>query len=693
MSVRSEYSLAASDLTFGELLRILGRRKWLIGANIVLFLILAALLTYFSSDRWSTVVRLEVLGRTQTNPSLIDDPVLQQIITQSVNLDVPTQVQLLQSQEVYVNTLNYADIPLPDFNEIDSVERAPKITAQQVQLNNIVQVEVEAASREDALRIRQALPVAFEEFILARIRAELDSAQGVAEQQLEDARPVRDKAQKALNDYLNTRKITTIPDEANRRQMEADRINERLRQARAEEAAARTSYEARRDALDRLRTEEPTITEETDVPNRTERLTAELALQAAEAQLALLQEKYLDDHPAIRAQRSQIALEKSKLEKVPERLKDSVTVPNPQIRTLELSLGEALALWRGAQAALREAEADAAVAPGNIQDLLSSREELSKLENDLQEAQLELDSKVELFSRLQGKSADIRDAVKDATQASAPRQTSPRWLINLALGVVLGLAFGVVVGIARDIALDQVNRPEEAAGLAGAEVLARIPKRARGRGALITDPQKARAFEAYRLLRAGVLSQLERLGGKSILITSTDEAEGKTVVAGNLGVAMTLDGRRTLLIDGNLREPKLAKLMQAEIETGLDAVLLGQKSFQEAVTQTRIPNLDLLAPSGPVANSTEALASDQMAEIIAEAARRYDVVIVDSPESYTTADARELSRHCTGVLYVVEPQAANKSRMEEAVSLVRQAGSRVIGVAMNKDKGARSRLS
>jgi capsular exopolysaccharide synthesis family protein len=270
---------------------------------------------------------------------------------------------------------------------------------------------------------------------------------------------------------------------------------------------------------------------------------------------------------------------------------------------------------------------------------------------------------------------------------------SPRWAINLALGLLLGLIFGVVVGIARDIALDQVTQPEEAAGLAGAEVLARIPKRARGRAALITDPQKARAFEAYRLLRAGVLSQLERLGGKSLLITSTEEAEGKTVVVGNLGVAMTLDGRRTLLIDGNLREPKLAKLMQAEVETGLDAVLLGQKAFAEAVTQTRIPNLDLLAPSGPVANSTEALASDQMAEIIAEASRLYDVVIVDSPESYTTADARELSRHCTGVLYVVEPQAANKTRMEEAVSLVRQAGSRIIGVAMNKDKGARSRLS
>jgi capsular exopolysaccharide synthesis family protein len=693
MSVRSEYSLAASDLTFGELLRILGRRKWLIFANVILFLLLAALVTFFSPERWSTIVRLEVLGRTQTNPSLVDDPVLQQIITQSVNLDVPTQVELLQSQEVYISTLNYANIDLPNFEEIDSVEKAPKITAQQVQLNNIVQIEVEASSKEDALALRTVLPITFENFIIARIRAELESAKGVAQQQLADARPERDKAQKALNDYLNARQLTSLGDEAGRRQLEADRINERLRQARSEEAAARRNYESRRNSLDQLIREEPTVTEETDVPNRQERIAAERALQAAEAQLVLLQEKFRDDHPAIRAQRSQIALEKDTLAKIPERLKESVTVPNPQIRTLELSVNEALAFWRGAEAALSQAEADAAVAPNDIQDLLGSREEIARLENNLQEKQLELDSKIELASRLEGKSADIRDAVKDATQATAPRQTSPRWAINLALGLLLGLIFGVVVGIARDIALDQVTQPEEAAGLAGAEVLARIPKRARGRAALITDPQKARAFEAYRLLRAGVLSQLERLGGKSLLITSTEEAEGKTVVAGNLGVAMTLDGRRTLLIDGNLREPKLAKLMQAEIETGLDAVLLGQKSFAEAVTQTRIPNLDLLAPSGPLANSTEALASDQMAEIIAEASRLYDVVIVDSPESYTTADARELSRHCTGVLYVVEPQAANKTRMEEAVSLVRQAGSRVIGVAMNKDKGARSRLS
>ncbi len=683
----SSYSMTASDLTFAELIKLFARRKWIIIVNALIFLALAAAFSFFSKPVWQKEVRILLEGRTQGNTGVSGDPILDAVINQQGIIDVPTGMEILQQQDIYVETLNRAGIPIP---RRDQMEDAPRITIEQIGISNAIMVTIRARSEEDANAIARWLPEVYEEEIAERLQDPVRSAISVVSSDVTEAEDAVEKAEQALIDYQKENQVVSPTIEIPLRIQAEQEAERRLRDAQADVASAELRLDSLEASLDSTPAE---ISEQFEEPNREQLEAARQLLDEllAEKQAALA--SYKPGNPVIKQLDARIEAQRQRIERLPKTIARTMKRPNPLLDVMKQKVADARADLQAARAVERRLEAITPSVSNDVSEVITTQGEQQKLERDIEEAQKTLDLKRDLLDKLHLKDNEIREPVQNISQMGDAEQTSPRWVINLILGLVLGLVVGAMVAIGRDLALDRVNYPVEAAGIAGAEVLARVPKRARARHPLIRDPQKARAFESYRQLRAGVLMGLRGRGDNALLVSSTKEGEGKTVVAGNLAVAMVLDGRRTVLVDGNLRSPKVDRLFSASSEHGLTDVLLGKVGTDGALVETEVEGLFLLTAGSALANPTEALGSPAMQGLLEELRAKFDVVIVDAPQASVTADTHELTRSVKNILYVVELEKANKTLMEESIAMLRQVGGHILGIVLNKDPSAKERIS
>jgi capsular exopolysaccharide synthesis family protein len=244
---------------------------------------------------------------------------------------------------------------------------------------------------------------------------------------------------------------------------------------------------------------------------------------------------------------------------------------------------------------------------------------------------------------------------------------------------------GVCLALLQEYLDDRINSPEDARRLLDAPILSYVPlvdqpdarllHRSNGGGSLL---------ESYRVMRSNVQFATVDSATSSIVITSTAPGEGKSVTATNLAIAMALDGRKVILVDADLRRPTLHEKLETDHRPGLTNVLVGRSSLEEALKDTGIPGLKLLA-SGPLPpNPAELLNSRAMAQVHETLREMADVVIFDSPPFLATADAQVLSSMADGVIYVVQLGEAKKSPVKHSSELLRQAHARVLGVVFNK---------
>jgi len=192
------------------------------------------------------------------------------------------------------------------------------------------------------------------------------------------------------------------------------------------------------------------------------------------------------------------------------------------------------------------------------------------------------------------------------------------------------------------------------------------------------------AAEAYRMLRTSLTFLVPQEGLRTILISSPGPGEGKTATAANLAVTLAQAGRQVLLIDADLRGPKLAKLFGVAQEAGLTNVLVGESSPSQAIAQTPVPGLHLL-PSGPIPpNPGELLSGSIFRDLLGACKREYDRVVIDTPPVLTVADVTAIAAMADGVLLVAEAGITRRENLAEAKQRLEQAGGRVMGVVLNK---------
>ena len=169
----------------------------------------------------------------------------------------------------------------------------------------------------------------------------------------------------------------------------------------------------------------------------------------------------------------------------------------------------------------------------------------------------------------------------------------------------------------------------------------------------------------------------------SLLITSTQPAEGKTTVASNLAISLAQLGHRVLLVDADLRFPSLHKLFGAGGSLGLVSYLTGQQDWRALVRPSESQGLDVLV-CGPVPpNPCELLSSERMGALISSANAEYAFTILDSSPMLALADSRILARLVNGVLLIVKSETTRCEQVMRAHSGVRSVGGNLIGVVLN----------
>lgn len=297
------------------------------------------------------------------------------------------------------------------------------------------------------------------------------------------------------------------------------------------------------------------------------------------------------------------------------------------------------------------------------------------------------DGEVDLASRTQLTNVRVVDEARVNYKPETPKIGR-----SLAFAFFLGLAVGLGLAFLIEIVDDTIRSPADVSMYLRTAYLGVI-QRIDGitddkvRALYVHEHPQSSMAEAVRALRT--LLELQP-GGKSlrrILVTSADAAEGKTTVVVSLAVAYASLGRRVLIIDADMRRPRIHKVFDLPRDNGLSAVLRGGP-MAGAILPTHIPGVDVM-PCGPRTDRPNELLSSPTTEHVLEQFDAYDLVLLDTPPSGALADAIMLSTMVDGVILVVREAAVSRWAIRHVIVRLEHVNAHLIGVVVNAVNMAR----
>lgn len=303
--------------------------------------------------------------------------------------------------------------------------------------------------------------------------------------------------------------------------------------------------------------------------------------------------------------------------------------------------------------------------------------------------------------------------VDQAFPATAPYK--PRLVRNAAMGIMAGLMFGVAFAFIRERADRTLQSPGDVAQylnllehgvIPSGQIestgrrLGWIPGVSNGSGGdrqeLVTWQRRHSLMtESFRSAVASILFLWRKNNKEPLVIafTSASPSEGKTLVTANMGPAMAETQRRVLLIDADLRKPRIHTVLMMDNPSGLSDLLqqpepLTEREVLDAIRPTQVKGLDVLTSGPGSADLTNLLYSSRVGELFAIVRRNYDVVLVDTPPMMPMPDARILARYATGVMLVVRAGSTTRDTAMVAKQRFDDDGIPVIGAILNDWKAS-----
>ena len=262
---------------------------------------------------------------------------------------------------------------------------------------------------------------------------------------------------------------------------------------------------------------------------------------------------------------------------------------------------------------------------------------------------------------------------------------TPRKSLDLGLGLLVGLTIGIAAAVLRERFSKGARTTDDLTNLSGLPVLGEIllDRGAKSHPLIIGDSRGSARNESYRKLRTALQFVDVDSTVRVILVTSAVAGEGKSTTCANLAAAFAENGQRVLLIEADLRRPKVADLFGFEREVGLSNVLAGQVALEEALQGWGDSALTVL-PSGMVPpNPSELLGSAHMAKLVSKTREMFDVVVIDSPPLLPVTDAAVTSANADGVVLVVRAAKTSKNQVDKALESLKAVDARVFGAVLN----------
>ena len=388
----------------------------------------------------------------------------------------------------------------------------------------------------------------------------------------------------------------------------------------------------------------------------------------AEAALADERERHLDQHPNVLALEAQVAQVNSQIDDVANSIKRSIR--------LEYEA-----------AVQRESDLKARV-NGLRSDALDEQDrgvQYNLLKRTAETDRALYDTLLTEYNELNATAGSTSNNVSLVDEAEPPRDpVSPNPIINMLVALMGGLALAGGFVFLKEQLDDVVRSPEDVENKLGLPLLGLVPKVVdSSMEEELTDP-KSPVSEAYQSL----LTNLRYSSGKGIpttlAVTSSQASEGKTTTATELAEGFAALGRRTLLIDADLRRPTLHKRKALGKPDGLTSLLAGEKSVDEVLLQSDHANLSYISALPIPPDPAALLSSGRIDEILQELSTRFDCVVIDAPPLLGLSDAPTLAAASEAVILVIDGSSGRRGAVKAAQRRLQMVNANVLGAVLTK---------
>jgi capsular exopolysaccharide synthesis family protein len=366
--------------------------------------------------------------------------------------------------------------------------------------------------------------------------------------------------------------------------------------------------------------------------------------------------------------------------------------------------GEMSILMRGTQDLYTAQLATNAGLGGEVEKYKQEAKKLSPLiaiYNELLREKKEFDDKYNILRarlssmQMTGSLSSIISNVRGLDHAQLPTiPVSPNMRTNVALAAILALIVGIGVVFLLVFLDRSIKTVQDATQAASAPVLGVIPQVTsadlggsnddRTRDMYVHENPKSSIAECCRSLRTNILFSAADRQLKTLVVCSANQREGKTTSVIYLGTTMAQSGQRTLLIDSDMRRPRLHKSTGVALSPGLSNLLIGDEDYDALIKPTEVKDMFVL-PCGPTPpNPAELLLTKRFEIVLSELSKRFDRIILDSPPIQPVTDAVVLSKRVDGVILVVRASKTMRDEIRRSSRMIRDVGGSIVGVIVNE---------
>jgi capsular exopolysaccharide synthesis family protein len=263
------------------------------------------------------------------------------------------------------------------------------------------------------------------------------------------------------------------------------------------------------------------------------------------------------------------------------------------------------------------------------------------------------------------------------------KPSSPRLILNLSFALLAGLLIGGSLAFALEQLEDSLSDPAEVVELLHLALLGVVPKVSDEPVAALLDVKSALS-EAYFSVETSLALATPEGFPRTLVITSSRPNEGKSLTSLGLAKTLAVLGRRVLLIDGDMRSPSVHHLLDRRPFPGLSNLLTGSTNIAEAVQDSGIDNLSIVAAGPQPPSAAELLSGNRLKALITPLLETFDHIIIDAPPVMGMADAPLIASQMEGACFVIEAHGTNKSSARTAISRLRTADTTIFGAIVTK---------
>lgn len=616
--------------------------------------------------RSSTTMLVE--GRNPNTPVYNSNDPVSQITLPSQDLDIPTQIELLESTNLLLSTYDWAGRTPPAFQDF------PSIAVQQLRGTRVLQVDVDARTPDEAAEIARMLPLYYLSYLRDSRQREVDNAITFLTTKQEQNHEQQATAQRKLEEFKRSRSLIPLEDEGTVR-------TQQLSGAELELVRAESTVHGATERLRSLVAALKALPEIIDVPGdqaNTSQIQAQKnRIADLRASRESLLQSYLPDHPQVRALDAQIQAAEQYLTEIPMLADTSSSTKHPDHVWLDERIAEARSELQAAEAERARIQRWYLQAQQSLTHFNQLSSAQANLQREVEQTTNSITTVAQAIQELQVRRNSVRDPVAVLTPPSAPLQIRPRTAQYFALAAFAGLLIGIGFAFLRESLADRINSSEEAEQLAGLPALGEFPFV--GKLPNVSSAVRSTAHESYDLLRYNIFHAPSEIPIRSILITSSSPNEGKSRLALDLALSSYPTQLRTILVDANIRSTALHLDISG---AGFTDLLSGIAQLDDCLVKTDQEGLFVLPTGVSDIQPLDAFSSPRMSEVHASLLSRADLVIYDGPSCAEQADAAILATHVDAVIYLAALGITNRSAYLRGLEMLRRAGARILGIAI-----------